>query len=1171
MRFDYFRLKAFGHFTDYHLTFDLNKNFHLIYGPNEAGKSTILNSVSNWLYGFPKNTTYSFLHDNKQLRIEGGLSRSTGEKLHFARRKGNKNTVLDLQDKPIDEQKVRQLLNHISEQQFTNMFALDHVRIREGGNSLLQSGGNLGESLFSAASGINMVRSVLDKLDTKAKDIYKKGGSNPPVNQLIKEEKELTKKITESQLRVKEWKDLEKSYREGEKHLEDLQKQIRELQTKQRKLLRVQTTLPKTAKRSEYKKKLEEVGSIPELPHDIRDRYNGNLQALQVAKKDLKKAEEQIEELQMELAKIQIPEFIIEHALLIDSLYKDVQSYENKLKKQPLLEQEKNLLEQQALYLAKKINGSLNQIEDIDSFRISAETKQLILELSKQKPLLDQSFKTVTDDIASYAFDLRNFQDELAILRDVPELIDLETAIEKVKREVRIEEELEKLAKQAEKQDAAIKDSINRLPLWTGNRESLLQIEPPMVETVRKFQKDFTMLQEELKRVNESILQEQISIEENNERIRELEALENIPTAEELKHLREHRDHGWVILRSNLHGKEDKNQIITYTNGLPLEQVFEKAIQKADLASDTMRIQAEKVGEKNKRLGDIQTSELKISQHEEKREKLTNELSFLHNEWSDQWQSANIAPLTPEEMLEWLQKYEKIKELTGGLNELILGIQEKEAKRSSLKSLLSAALEKLELPSLEITLTNLLDHAVRSFRELQEKKSKRNQTLQQIRQIEKNVSHKEEEKQTILTRVENWTSQWKQAITKVPVWPGSSPTVVVEIVQLLEECVLAYEKTTEKEKELKAVNESIQKFKELAESLIDKYQLNSIPEHHAISQLHKELIQAQKDQSTAEGIDKQLKGLRETVNGSHREIEAVTLAIENLKELANCKEDEELEQLISMFYLKVEFISKIQEIEEELFNLGGGLTIDQLIKECDGIEYDTISVEISEIENTLQHLDEKRMSFSKDHGALQKEYFEKSKGNSNATVKAEQDKESILSRLQFHAEQYVTHKMAALLLQKGIEHYRNNNQSPILTRAGEIFSRLTLYSYHGITVDYDEKDEPVLMGVRNNGDKVRVDGMSDGATDQLYLALRIASLEKYVHDNEPIPFIVDDILIHFDDERSKETLRVLLELSQKTQVIFFTHHSRLIEIIKQVGNDDYQLEEIANLNPTITV
>ncbi len=77
--------------------------------------------------------------------------------------------------------------------------------------------------------------------------------------------------------------------------------------------------------------------------------------------------------------------------------------------------------------------------------------------------------------------------------------------------------------------------------------------------------------------------------------------------------------------------------------------------------------------------------------------------------------------------------------------------------------------------------------------------------------------------------------------------------------------------------------------------------------------------------------------------------------------------------------------------------------------------------------------------------------------------------------------------------------------------------------------------------------------MSSGTRDQLYLALRLAALEKYMKSSEPMPFIVDDILIHFDDDRSKATLAVLAELTKKTQVILFTHHSRVVEQAREVA------------------
>jgi uncharacterized protein YhaN len=45
-----------------------------------------------------------------------------------------------------------------------------------------------------------------------------------------------------------------------------------------------------------------------------------------------------------------------------------------------------------------------------------------------------------------------------------------------------------------------------------------------------------------------------------------------------------------------------------------------------------------------------------------------------------------------------------------------------------------------------------------------------------------------------------------------------------------------------------------------------------------------------------------------------------------------------------------------------------------------------------------------------------------------------------------------------------------------------------------------------------------------------------------------MPFVIDDILIHFDDARAAAALKILAELSQKTQGIFFTHHKHLVSL-----------------------
>lgn len=115
-------------------------------------------------------------------------------------------------------------------------------------------------------------------------------------------------------------------------------------------------------------------------------------------------------------------------------------------------------------------------------------------------------------------------------------------------------------------------------------------------------------------------------------------------------------------------------------------------------------------------------------------------------------------------------------------------------------------------------------------------------------------------------------------------------------------------------------------------------------------------------------------------------------------------------------------------------------------------------------------------------------------------------------------------------------------------KAGEMFARLTTGSFADLRVEFDEQDRAQLAGLRPSKELVRVGGMSTGTADQLYLALRIASVEDYLDRAPPLPFLADDLFINFDDERAAAGFAVLGELSRKTQVLFFTHHRHLLEI-----------------------
>lgn len=1174
MRFDSLTLRAFGHFTDYDLFFEQAKNFHLIYGPNEAGKSTALRSITHFLYGFPQQTNDSFLHSNAKLRIEGQLSNSKGDTLQFIRRKGNKNTVLDVTGEPLTEDSVNQFLNDISEKHFLNMFALDHVRLREGGESLLQSGGNLGESIFSAASGISVLRKVFEELEKKSGDLYKKRGSAPELNKLLKEEKELKKEIADYQLKIQAWKEIERKYNEGRQEIEEMIKLMKVLRSKQEKLQRVKLSMPKIARQRDLIQKTSELGEVPILPDDIEELRKVNQQRLENGRKEKKKAEDNYRDLEKERIEIKIPEGLLEQATIIDSLYREVQSYQNNVEQIPRLEGERKLLEDRVLSLMKDIDSLHADINNIDMYRLSAEKKETIRELCKQKPLLDQAFEQNENDRKEIEKELQSKEEELNLIPNHPNIEELELVIDTVKRAGLIEETLKTLIAENELKEQQIKEEVKQLQQWSGTYKELMNVKVPgLSETIKKFEQERSVLLQKLQKTRELIISQKESIEIHEEGIRKLESMTEIPSEEKLTTVRTRRDHGWQLIRTKLQKGSCDEQLVDFSKGQAIETAYEDSVRDADHIADKMRIEAAKVGEKNKRLSDIESCKSKITELEHEESSLKEEVATWEASWHELWKPSTIIPLTPEEMREWLVKYGQIKGMVQEYEKAQVTIRELDSKKIRYKDALISALSLLVDISEDKTVDELLRIAEKHQKRIQDDLNKRKGLLDGISGIRHKVNNIALKNTEIDRKVSKWSDEWIKVTQGTNIAEITSVNVAESLLIKYENCSQSYDSLKRVEKEQESLKKQITFFENKVKAVIQHVSTDTDDQNAdiVVNQLNATLQQAQQDIVKINEINIQLNKLQSSSKDAIEEIEDAKTILKGLMKQANCNDIEELELVEKSFKLKQEYENKILVIEEELLQIGSGQSLKDLIEEADSIEHDSLEVELEEIKRELDEIESTRSQREQDHGVVKKEYEEKIQGNNTSSVLAEQKKASILAQLANVTDQYIQLKLASNLLQKGIEHYRNKNQDPILKRASNLFARLTLQSFTGLIVDYDEKDQPILMGVRANGDKVSIDGMSDGTTDQLYLSLRIASIEIYANENEPIPFIVDDILVHFDDIRSKETLKILLELSKQTQIIFFTHHSRLVDIMKEIALDnEYQLTEL-NSSETIMV
>ncbi|MFA7668837.1 MAG: AAA family ATPase [Burkholderiaceae bacterium] len=257
---------------------------------------------------------------------------------------------------------------------------------------------------------------------------------------------------------------------------------------------------------------------------------------------------------------------------------------------------------------------------------------------------------------------------------------------------------------------------------------------------------------------------------------------------------------------------------------------------------------------------------------------------------------------------------------------------------------------------------------------------------------------------------------------------------------------------------------------------------------------------------------------------------------------------------------------RLRELNERLLQEGEGRSRADIEAELASVDVDALAGQAEALRAALQHAasasSELAVECEKARRALE------AISGDDAAAQAAARRQEALADMADVAERYVQLYVQHRLLERVTERYRERRQGPLLRRAGDMFSDLTLGAYAGLEIDHiamsdgrgqtgrpsarAEHANPdgaaVLHARRTDGGVVPLEGLSDGTRDQLYLALRLAALELYLDHAEPLPFIADDLFVNYDNQRAVAGLRKLAAVAQRTQVIFLTHHAHMVDL-----------------------
>ena len=182
--------------------------------------------------------------------------------------------------------------------------------------------------------------------------------------------------------------------------------------------------------------------------------------------------------------------------------------------------------------------------------------------------------------------------------------------------------------------------------------------------------------------------------------------------------------------------------------------------------------------------------------------------------------------------------------------------------------------------------------------------------------------------------------------------------------------------------------------------------------------------------------------------------------------------------------------------------------------------------------------------------------------NTNVT-RIKEKQQSILLEISNKADRALALHLGLMSADRALAAYRDCHRSELLARTTEAFKAITSGEFLSLTTQPNiNQSVDRLIAVRSNGASISVEEMSKGTRFQLYLALRLAGYHRFCSKVGSLPFIGDDIMETFDNDRTASVIYQLSEIAKYGQVLYFTHHRHLCDIAKNVSGNSVLIHEI---------
>jgi uncharacterized protein YhaN len=302
--------------------------------------------------------------------------------------------------------------------------------------------------------------------------------------------------------------------------------------------------------------------------------------------------------------------------------------------------------------------------------------------------------------------------------------------------------------------------------------------------------------------------------------------------------------------------------------------------------------------------------------------------------------------------------------------------------------------------------------------------------------------------------------------------------------------------------------------------------------------LEKEALKKQ-----VEKIVRQITRLEEERTAIANEIQAYLTSYSSIDEtefrvkFGYFKQSQELKDKIGKCELKIKTVT------------GSGEAYDIFLQSLANSNRDHIEAQLVEAQTVLDELEKEQRTKNQSIGELNNQIDQLF---SSENLLTELEKAEVLKQeLMDYSCEWAKAQAALFVLEKATAKYEETKQPAVIEAARGIFSQMTSGAYPKIINRVEDGE----ITIRDNKDKSKsINEMSRGTIGQLLLALRLGLIKVYEDGgSEPMPIVMDDIMVNFDDERGPVAIKALADFARDRQILVLTCHQNTLETYKKFG------------------